>query len=199
MKFKPLPFLLAAALLIPAGCADEVKNADNKHDKDDALNGNPMDSYNDKLVDGQVGYVRFKSTQLDQKKEQQRKIKVNKEQVADMVTRMILTYDGFEDVATLVTDNKVLVAYRPPEGEDRNRAADMVQKTAYSLVPSFYHVYVSDQPSAFGDIQSLSTSTVYDKNYNSVIDSVVNKMKKAPQGKTTPNNAAENMKEEMGR
>ncbi len=189
MKSKLLPLLFAVVILISAGCANEkVKNADNKINQDDALNGNSMDSYNDKLVDGQVGYVRFKSTQLDQKKEQRRKIKVNREQVADMITRMILTYDGFEDVATVVTDNEVLVAYKKPASEDRNMAADMVQKTAYSLVPSFYHVYVSDNPSAFGDIQSISTSTVYDKNYNSVIESIIKKMKKAPQGQVQQNN-----------
>ncbi|WP_052158961.1 YhcN/YlaJ family sporulation lipoprotein, partial [Halobacillus sp. BBL2006] len=151
--------------------------------KEDTLNGNAMDSYNDEGLDGQVGYVRFKKDQLDQSKEKNRQIKVNREQMADMISRMILRYDGFEDVATLVTDNEVLVAYQKPENHSREQAADMVQKTAYSLVPSFYHVYVSDDPSAFGDIQSVSTSTVYDEQYEEVIDSIVKKIKKSPQGK----------------
>ena len=65
----------------------------------------------------------------------------------------------------------------------------MVQKTAYSLVPSFYHVFVSDNPASFGDIQSVSTSTVYDEQYTEVIDSIIKKMKKSPQGKVPENDS----------
>ncbi|ARI76684.1 YhcN/YlaJ family sporulation lipoprotein [Halobacillus mangrovi] len=173
--------ILGFIAIFSAGCMESPQDEETKQ-KEDTLNGNAMDSYNDDGLDGQVGYVRFKKDQLDQSKERNREIKVNREQVADMVSRMILRYDGFEDVAALVTDNEVLVAYQKPEGYSRKQAADMVQKTAYSLVPSFYHVYVSDDPASFGDIQSVSTSTVYDEQYDEVIDSIVKKIKKSPQG-----------------
>lgn len=184
-----LMFLLSA--LIIAGC-QETKEEDAKNlMDDDTLNGNAMDGYNEKPKDGQVGYVRFNKDQLNQDTEEHREIKVNREQIADMISRMILRYKNFEDVATVVTDNEVLVAYKKPDDMDPKNAADMVQKTAYSLVPSFYHVYVSDNPASFGDIQSLSNSTVYDEGYNDTIDSIIKKMKKSPQGKVDETNPAQ--------
>lgn len=164
-----------------------------------------MDGYNEDGSDGQVGYVRFNQTQMERDDEEHHEIKVNREEMADMISRMILRYDNFDDVATVVTDNEVLVAYSKADDTDRETAADMVQKTAYSLVPSFYHVYVSDNPASFGDIQSLSTSTVYDENYNENIDSIIKKMKKAPQGKVKQDDPRQpdvgpnmNTKEETG-
>ncbi|SFF90116.1 Sporulation lipoprotein YhcN/YlaJ (Spore_YhcN_YlaJ) [Halobacillus alkaliphilus] len=186
-KLTILPILLACLLMI-TGCNETTDREEETRDGD-TLNGNAMDNYNDQPLEGQVGYVRFKKDQLDQEAEKNRDIKVNREQMADMITRMILRYDGFEDVATLVTDNEILVAYQPPNNHDREQAADMVQKTAYSLVPSFYHVFVSDDPASFGDIQSVSTSTVYDEQYTEVIDSIIKKMKKSPQGKVPENDS----------
>ncbi len=184
--YKPLIIPLIIVLIMMAGCM-ENENKQETSKNEDTLNGNAMDSYNEEPLDGQVGYVRFKKDQLDQDVEQKRQIKVNKEQMADMISRMILRYDGFEDVATLVTDYEVLVAYQAPENHDREEAADMVQKTAYSMVPAFYRVYTSDKSSAFTDIQSVSTSTVYDDQYREVIDSIIKKMKESPQGKVKQN------------
>ncbi|TGB02200.1 YhcN/YlaJ family sporulation lipoprotein [Halobacillus salinus] len=183
-KLLALPLL--AVLLMMTGCMDVNDNEETSHNED-TLNGNTMDSYNEKPLEGQVGYVRYKKDQLDQDVEKKRNIQINREQMSDMISRMILRYDGFEDVATLVTDYEVLVAYQKPTDMDPKLAADMVQKTAYSMVPSFYRVYTSDKQSAFGDIQSVSTSTVYDEQYREVIDSIINKMKKAPQGKVKQN------------
>ncbi|MFC7063988.1 YhcN/YlaJ family sporulation lipoprotein [Halobacillus seohaensis] len=181
---------LSLSALFISGCSpaqeDENTLQETEQDKDHTIEGNAMDNYNkEEPADGQVGYVRFQKGQLDQETEQNHKIKVNREDMADMITRMILRYEDFEDVATLVTDDEILVAYDPPEDKDRNNAADMVKKTAYSLVPSFYKVYVSDNPSAFGDIQSLSNSTVYDEQYSEGIESIINKLKESPQGNTT--------------
>ncbi|MCA0971766.1 YhcN/YlaJ family sporulation lipoprotein [Halobacillus litoralis] len=183
MKFM-IPIL--AVLLIMTGCMEDADKQETSH-HEDALNGNPMDSYNEAPLEGQVGYVRYNKDQLDQDVEQNREIQVNREEMSDQISRMILRYKGFEDVATLVTDYEILVAYKKPDNMDRELAADMVQKTAYSMVPAFYRIYTSDKPSAFGDIQSVSTSTVYDDQYREVIDSIINKMKEAPQGKVEQN------------
>ncbi|WP_035511618.1 YhcN/YlaJ family sporulation lipoprotein [Halobacillus karajensis] len=181
-KFWKTISLFGILTLITTGCQEtKEEEARNKMD-DDTLNGNAMDGYNEKPKDGQVGYVRFNKNQLDQESEEHREIKVNREEMADMISRMVLRYDQFDDVATVVTDNEVLVAYQKANDFDRNKAADMVRKTAYSLVPSFYHVYVSDNPASFGDVQSLSNSTVYDQGYNDQINSIIKKMKESPQG-----------------
>ncbi|WP_163526742.1 YhcN/YlaJ family sporulation lipoprotein [Halobacillus ihumii] len=182
-NYRLITLIMGLTFLLLAGCTEAQKEEARDKGTDEALHRNEMDDYNDRPMEGQVGYVRYEKDQLDQDAEQNQNFKVNKEKVADMISRMILKYDEFEDVATLVTDEEVLVAYQAPEGQDRELSADMVKKTAYSLVPSFYHVYVSDNPSAFGDIQSLSNSTVYDDQYNEVIDNIIQKMKEAPQGK----------------
>ncbi|WP_226580211.1 YhcN/YlaJ family sporulation lipoprotein [Halobacillus litoralis] len=180
--------LVASLTLLVTGCQEsKEEHAKNMMDGD-TLSGNAMDGYNTEPKDGQVGYVRFNKDQLDENAERKREIKVNREQMADMISRMILRYENFDDVATVVTDNEVLVAYKRADDTDRDLAADMVQKTAYSLVPSFYHVYVSDNPASFGDVQSLSNSTVYDEGYNETINSIIKKMKKSPQGKVDETN-----------
>nr|WP_160838494.1 YhcN/YlaJ family sporulation lipoprotein [Halobacillus litoralis] len=189
MKIKQAGTALLLIGLL-AGCQETKEEEAQQLMDGDTLSGNAMDGYNTEPKDGQVGYVRFEKSQLDQDEERNRQIKVNREQMADMISRMILRYDQFDDVATAVTDNEVLVAYKRADDTDRGTAADMVQKTAYSLVPSFYHVYVSDNPASFGDVQSLSNSTVYDEGYNSTISSIIKKMKQSPQGKvdeTNPN------------
>ncbi|WP_254434127.1 YhcN/YlaJ family sporulation lipoprotein [Halobacillus sp. Marseille-Q1614] len=187
MKIKQYKLWLAIALslLILNGCQNPQEDETNMDDEDHAIEGETMDNYNKNMADGQVGYVRFQKDQLDQESEKNHKIKVNREQMADMITRMILRYPGFEDAATVVTDDEILVAYQKPVNREAEVAADMVKKTAYSLVPSFYHVYVSDDPASFGDIQSLGNSTVYDEQYQHVIDQIIERMKKSPQGTTT--------------
>ncbi|GGF32555.1 putative lipoprotein YutC [Halobacillus andaensis] len=193
MKLYQMILIMAIPFTIISGCnTDEEEGMKKEQDKDHSIEGNAMDNYNEPSADGQVGYVRFQKDQLDQEAEKNHKIKVNREQMADMITRMILRYEDFDDVATLVADDEILVAYTAPEGKDRNEAADMIKKTAYSLVPSFYHVYVSDNPTAFGDIQSLSNSTVYDDQYSEVIERMVERMKKSPQGETNSENVKEN-------
>ncbi|WP_082233495.1 YhcN/YlaJ family sporulation lipoprotein [Halobacillus massiliensis] len=183
-KFK-IWIAVPLSLLILNGCQNPQQDEFNADDEDHAIEGDAMDNYNENTADGQVGYVRFQKDQLDQEKERNHTIKVNREQMADMITRMILRYPGFEDVATVVTDDKILVAYKKPDDREPEVAADMVKKTAYSLVPSFYHVYVSDDPASFGDIESLGNSTVYDKQYTNVVNQIVERMKKSPQGTTT--------------
>ncbi|RWZ54893.1 hypothetical protein EQV77_12250 [Halobacillus fulvus] len=178
-------FCIVTTFLIMTGCTEF--NDGETLQEDDVLPGNAMDQYNDSQTDGQVGYVRFQKNQLDENTERNREVKINREQMADMISRMILRYDGFDDVATLVTDYEVLVAYKAPDNRDRKEIADMVQKTAYSLVPSFYRVYVSDNPASFKDIQSVSTSTVYDDQYREVIDSMITKFKRSPQGTVKQN------------
>ncbi|MCP3028261.1 YhcN/YlaJ family sporulation lipoprotein [Halobacillus sp. A5] len=195
MKIYQMVMMLIIPFALLTGCNTDKKEGmelENQKDNDHSIEGNAMDNYNEPSNNGQVGYVRFQKDQLDQEAEANHKIKVNREQIADMITRMILRYKEFEDVATLVADDEILVAYQAPEDKSRDEAADMVKKTAYSLVPSFYHIYVSDNPAAFGDIQSLSNSTVYDENYSEGVERIVEKMKESPQGNINSENIKEN-------
>ncbi|WP_181349535.1 YhcN/YlaJ family sporulation lipoprotein [Thalassobacillus sp. CUG 92003] len=198
MKAPFLFGIVTALILIISGCGngeDSLKHNNTAESPSETLYSNEMDGYKDTgdSSNGRMGYVRYKKDQLDLDQEKLNSVKVNREQIADMITRMILRYDGFEDVGTLVTDSEILVAYTKPEEKDRIVAADMVRKTAYSMVPSFYNVYISDQSHAFADIQSLSNSTVYDAQYKNSVDSIIKKFQEAPQGKEKPKNEATQM------
>ncbi|WP_431804386.1 YhcN/YlaJ family sporulation lipoprotein [Halobacillus andaensis] len=195
MKIYQLILALFIPIALMTGCnntEEQGMELEHEADNDHSIEGNAMDNYNEPANNGQVGYVRFQKDQLDQEEEANHKIKVNREQMADMITRMILRYKEFEDVATLVADDEILIAYQAPENKSRDEAADMVKKTAYSLVPSFYKIYVSDDPASFGDIQSLSNSTVYDEQYSEVVERIVEKMKESPQGTVNSENIKEN-------
>ncbi|SEB07977.1 Sporulation lipoprotein YhcN/YlaJ (Spore_YhcN_YlaJ) [Thalassobacillus cyri] len=191
----------AASILISGilagGCAaQEDENAmdryGNKDNNQGALNGNAMDNYQspaerdgDGDMTDQLGYVRYDKSQVDPQGDYS--TSVNREETADMITKMILTMDEITNAGTLVTDDEVLIAYDKTEEVDRNQAADMVKKTALSLVPRYYEVYVSDQEQSFGDIQSLSNSSINDENYDNVLENAIKRMRQAPQGEKTYN------------
>jgi len=114
-------------------------------------------------------------------------VNTNYEEMADMITRIILQYEGFDEVATLVTDEEVLIVYdRNDEMEDEN-AADIARKTAVSLMPGFFDIYVSDNEALINDIQSLHNSTTNNQNYDNTIDNIISEMKKSPQGTNDQN------------
>lgn len=58
---------------------------------------------------------------------------------------------------TLVTDEEVLVVY-DTNAKDRTETADQVKRTAMSVVPRYYHVYVSDDYQTLAqDVENFAT------------------------------------------
>ncbi|MCT2535910.1 YhcN/YlaJ family sporulation lipoprotein [Aquibacillus koreensis] len=133
-------------------------------------------------ISSQLGYVHYTEDEVKLDRETDHYISIDRNRLADTITRLILQYDGFEDVATLVTDEEVLIAYDKPEDIETEKAASMVKKSAVSVLPSFFNVYVSDQPVTFRDIQSLKNSTTVDDDYENTLENIITEMKKSPQG-----------------
>ncbi|WP_180994090.1 YhcN/YlaJ family sporulation lipoprotein [Bacillus sp. Marseille-P3661] len=106
---------------------------------------------------------------------------VNREQFADMIGRLVVQIPNVNDSATLVTDEEVLVAYQATT-DDRDLTADQVRRTALSVVPRYYHVYVSDNPSLIPDIERFASSGPDGGHLQ--VDSTIQEMLKSPQGKT---------------
>lgn len=189
-----------ASILFVSGCA----TTDNAGDDDleqmlhygETPNGHEVpnvDQQDD--VTSRLGYVRYEKDQLNTEAERNRYVAIDRNKMADTLTRMILRYDGFQDVATLVTDEEVLVAYQKPDDLERDTAADIVKKTALSLMPRFYDVYVSDQDSAFKNIESLQNSSTRGQDYGNTLDSIIEEMKQTPQGE--PTEEEQNMEEDQ--
>ena len=82
---------------------------------------------------------------------------LNREQLANVISKLGTTIPNVNDVATLVTDQEVLISYRT-NSKDRNTTADQVKRTAMSVVPRYYHVYVSDNKLLMKEVENLSRS-----------------------------------------
>ncbi|UJL45190.1 YhcN/YlaJ family sporulation lipoprotein [Virgibacillus sp. NKC19-16] len=177
--FISVVFIVLFAL---AGCGD-TNNAGDDPNEAEPLNPTreQQPPVNEEL-DEKIGYVRYTKDQVDNDRERNRNITLDRNEMANTITRVILRNDGFEEVATLVTDEEVLIAYEKDEDIDENNAADIAKKTAMSIMPGFFEVYVSDNEVLIEDIESLSNSTTENRNYDNTIDRIIEEMEKSPQG-----------------
>ncbi|WP_047979636.1 YhcN/YlaJ family sporulation lipoprotein [Ornithinibacillus contaminans] len=129
-----------------------------------------------------LGYVNYTRDQIQEDSEEHHVATLNRIEMADMIARLILRNEGFNEVATLVTDAEVLIAYDRSDEVDRETAAEIASKTAVSVMPGYFDVYVSDNESLIPDIQSLHNSSANNKNYHNTLEQIISEMKKSPQG-----------------
>lgn len=175
-----LSFIIMCAALAGCGTSD---NAAEEHDQI----AEELDPSNEKTPDNpagenKLGYVRYTKEQVNNNTEQNHSVNIDRTKLANMITRIILRNGGFDEVATLVTDQEVLIAYEKNDELTVEEAADIAKKTAISAVPGYFHVYVSGNESLMKDIHSLHNSSVQDDSYDNTIDSIIREMKKSPQG-----------------
>jgi hypothetical protein len=174
--------ILALGIVLTA-CSQTDSSTGEREQMLDELDPNrENNTQNTSNTDDKLGYVNYTKDQIDMDKEEHHIAKINRVQMADTIARMILRADGFDRVSTLVTDEEVLIAYEREEGLDQNVAADIASKTAESIMPGFYHIYVSDNATLIQDIQSLHNSSSLDPDYDNTLDQIITEMKKSPQG-----------------
>lgn len=106
---------------------------------------------------------------------------LDREQVANIISKHCVTIPNVHDVSTLVTDQEVLVAYET-DSKNRNLTADQVKKTAMSVVPRYYHVYVTDNKHLRRDVENLAGLHSTSRNARNAVDHVIKLMKESPQG-----------------
>lgn len=126
-------------------------------------------------VNHNLGYVRYSKNEIDMQDQNQKEAKIDRSQMADMITRLILTSDGFEEVATLITDKEVFIAYDKGGNRDSDEAKQIARKTAESVMPRFYEIYVTDNKSYMYDIQSLHNSGT-NRDYDNLIQKFIDEM-----------------------
>ena len=137
--------------------------------------------------ENQLGFVHYTKDQIDNDTEDNHVATVDRHKMADMISRIILRSDGFDEVATLVTDREVLIAYGKSDDISDELAADIAKKTALSTMPSFFDVYVTGNTGLVPDIQSLHNSNTQQGDYHNTVESIIKEMKKSPQGMTQEN------------
>nr|WP_276531299.1 YhcN/YlaJ family sporulation lipoprotein [Fictibacillus nanhaiensis] len=129
---------------------------------------------------GDFGYMRHMSG--DKVKSGNAVPYLNRQKLADMISDMVLQLPDIKDVGTLVTDEEVLIGYKTTN-KDRNAAADQVKMTAFSVVPRYYHVYVSDEKGMIDKIEQYQALNNDTEDIEGIIDRLIEEMKKSPQGK----------------
>lgn len=193
VKFK-ITTVLLVGLLGLAGCGIEDSNYDNNF-------GNPNDnSYqprgvinetanNDRLDD--FGYSRVQQPLTNEQMIKNNAPQIDRRQLAQFISSTAVLAPKVEDVSTLVTDKYVFIAYST-NAENRNLIADQVKKTALSVVPRYYHVYVSDDPHARPLIDRYQGLDAETEHVNDSIDAMIKEFKKSPQGEKIGTDENEN-------
>jgi len=106
---------------------------------------------------------------------------LNREELANTISRYSSQVPNVADVSTLVTDREVLIVYAT-DTKDRNLTADQVKKMAMSIVPRWYHVYVSDNTGLRQNLENFATTATNTRNAHNGIDHLIKQMLKSPQG-----------------
>lgn len=198
------PWLAVAfgAAVALAGCAQtaEDENTDiykrsgntiNVTDRNELYNENGVPNGDDTPMNN-FGYVRHqKSPILGDANGYNDMPSFNREKAADLISKLCTQLPGVKDVATLVTDEEVLVVY-DADTNNRQQTADQVKKTALSVVPRYYHVYVADNPQLMKDIERFGRLDSNTRNIDQILDATIQRMLKYPQGKKLSDGENEN-------
>ncbi|GAE33265.1 YhcN/YlaJ family sporulation lipoprotein [Halalkalibacter akibai] len=95
---------------------------------------------------------------------------------------MVLTNDVVSEAGTLVTDKYVLVAY-DAQADNREFVADQVKRSALSIVPRYYEVYITDDPEHFDEIERFQNLTSEAPNMDGSLEQTIEEMTLlSPQG-----------------
>ncbi|MCM3760476.1 YhcN/YlaJ family sporulation lipoprotein [Alkalihalobacillus oceani] len=130
----------------------------------------------------QYGYTRFQRQQVQTHNSAQHVIPTfDRNQLADAVTRIVLTNQAVDEAATLVTDKYVLVTYNLQDDDNREYVADQVKRSAVSVVPRYYDVFISDNHEHFQEIERFQNRTAALPDAETLRETI-EEMKQSPQG-----------------
>ncbi|MCD7036264.1 YhcN/YlaJ family sporulation lipoprotein [Metabacillus sp. GX 13764] len=127
------------------------------------------------------GYVRHTKAEVTKNGKAAEIHAINREQLANIISSMAVQLPHVQDAAALVTDEEVMVAYQT-DSKKRSQTADQVKRTALSVVPAYFHIYVADNPEIIKQLQSYSRFDSNTNNINQIMNQTIKEMKRYPQG-----------------
>jgi hypothetical protein len=165
------------------GVYEKSGNTVNVMDRNELYNEEGLANRGDKNG-ANFGFVRHQKSPVPQdvNGNEQRPVGMDREQIANIISRLCTGLPNVTDVATLVTDDEVLVAYQT-DSKNRFETADQVKRTAVSVVPRYYHVYVSDNPRMIQSIERFGNLDANSRDIQSIINAQIKEMLKSPQGR----------------
>lgn len=167
---RKIMMIIFITCFILFGCHNDNQRLSEREHINNQLDPNSKQTV-DPDFDKRVGFVNYKRDQV--KHEEQRQITIDRFALADMITRILLQNEAFEEVATVVTNNDVLIAYEKNEEYDEKETINYARKTAMSVMPRFFDIHVSDNPNLIDDLQSLHNSLTTDKNDQNVVEQII--------------------------
>lgn len=163
-----------------SGIYEKSGNTINITDRSDIYNDG-KNRNNDKNAD--FGYVRHQKSPIAHDSKINNTVPtMDREKVADLISKIVVQMPNVQDAATLVTDKEVLIAYKT-DSNDRYQTAEQVKLSAMATVPRFYHVYVSDDPMMIREVERFAPLKSTSRNVNQIMTSTIQRMLKSPQGK----------------
>lgn len=176
--------------LIATGCAKDMANRDVYEESGDTINVNNKreELYNEgggrgaRNMSTNYGFVRHQKSPVENDQGgTEHYSPLDREKLAHIISELSTDMPNVNDVATLVTDQEVLVSYST-DTKDRNLTADQVKRTAMSVVPRYYHVYVSDNKNLMRDVENLANLDADSRNARNSVNELIKRMKQSPQG-----------------
>lgn len=151
--------------------------------------------YNHGGSNDRFGYVRQVKSPVyqDDMNEGKKFPKINREQIANTISNIHVTLPNVNDSAVLVTDKEVLVAYQTDKLDEASRfeTADQVKKSVLSVIPRWYHVYVTDDPHLRREVENISRMDPMGNDVDGTVRYTIGLMlERSPQGRKI--NAGEN-------
>lgn len=189
-KFSYLMLITVSALMLVSGCqapfTDRLGAQQGQDPVTDISYKGPshkiQKSSPNALHNGQFGYVHYKRDPDAKQSVQHHDIpKIDPAELADIITRLSLSLPDIHDVGTLVTDHDVLIGYKTSH-KNRLQSAQQVKMSAQAVVPSYYHIYISDAPTAIDDIARYRNLSVHTPRVQKSIDFMIEEMEQSPQG-----------------
>ncbi|MGE6378644.1 YhcN/YlaJ family sporulation lipoprotein [Peribacillus muralis] len=155
-----------------AGNPTNVNNPTQYYDEDYRNHDNKSDDF---------GFTRTNKTTTNRRNVSNKTASIDREQLSDVISKLSVQLPNVNDVSTLVTDEEVLVVY-DTDTKDRMETADQVKRTAMSVVPRYYHVYVSDDPALAQNVENFATLKSGSRGIDYTIEQTIKSMLKSPQG-----------------
>ncbi|OLO28561.1 hypothetical protein BTR23_17655 [Alkalihalophilus pseudofirmus] len=171
MKKKMITACVLSSMLITTGCqtmmGNEAPNMQAKHTQYNPSGGGAgiLHTERNRVQNpehAQFGYVRHNKAQEQREHREPDASYIDRDLLADTISRMAVYLPQVEECGTLVTDKYVLVAYETNGDVNRDDVALQVKVTAQSMVPRYLDVYVTDnaemmeQIERFGSLSSLT-------------------------------------------
>ncbi|GAF64931.1 hypothetical protein BTS2_1827 [Bacillus sp. TS-2] len=149
----------------------------------------------------QYGYSRLQREQVHTFNGQKAIAPIDRDEISTKITQLVLSDPHIEEAATLITDQYALVVYVSQKNESNTdeQIADTVRRTAESVIPRYYEVFVADDHEMFENIERFQNLSSKNSDALGTLKDTIEKMQKYPQGMESSSTKSMNKEEEKMR